>query len=86
MPYEEIIISPYITEKTMKSLEKENKLVFIVNRKANKKQIKEAVEKLYDVKVSKVNTVITPKGEKKAFVRLSPEYRAEEIATKLGIF
>lgn len=84
--YEEIIISPYITEKTMKSLEKENKLVFIVNRKANKKQIKEAVEKLYEVKVSKVNTVITPKGEKRAFVRLSPEYRAEEIATKLGIF
>ncbi len=86
MAYEEIIISPYITEKTMKSLEMENKLVFIVKRQANKKQIKEAVEKLYNVKVSKVNTVITPKGEKKAFVRLSPEYRAEEIATKLGIF
>ncbi len=82
----DIIIRPDITEKSMRMVEKENKLVFIVSRKANKKQIKQAVENLYEVKVVDVNTVITPKGFKKAFVKLSPEYKAEEVATRMGIF
>ena len=67
-------------------LEKENKLVFIVNRRANKKQIKRAIEKLHNVKVIKVNTMITSKGEKKAFIKLHPEYSAQDIAIDLGIF
>jgi len=82
----DVIIRPDITEKSMGMIEKENKLVFIVSRKANKKIIKQAVEKLYEVKVESVNTLITPKGQKKAFVKLSPEYKAEEIATRMGIF
>jgi len=82
----DVIIRPDITEKSMGMIEKENKLVFIVSRNANKKIIKQAVEKLYEVKVESVNTLITPKGEKKAFVKLSPEYKAEEIATRMGIF
>ncbi len=82
----DVIIRPDITEKSMSMIEKENKLVFIVSRKANKKIIKQAVEKLYEVKVESVNTLITPKGEKKAFIKLSPEYKAEEIATRMGIF
>ncbi len=82
----DVIIRPDITEKSMGMIEKENKLIFIVSRNANKKIIKRAVEKLYEVKVESVNTLITPKGEKKAFVKLSPEYKAEEIATRMGIF
>jgi large subunit ribosomal protein L23 len=82
----EIIISPDVTEKSMKMLENENKLVFVVRRQANKKQVKEAVEKLYEVKVEEVNTSINPKGVKKAYVRLAPEYRADEVATRIGIF
>jgi len=81
-----IIKKPLITEKTFDLIEKENKLVFIVNRKANKSQIKKAIEKLHNVKVIKVNTMITPKGEKKAFVKLHPEYSAQDIAIDLGIF
>ena len=81
-----IIKKPLITEKTFDLIEKENKLVFIVNRQANKNQIKRAVEKLHNVKVIKVNTMITPKGEKKAFVKLHPEYSAQDIAIDLGIF
>ena len=81
-----IIIRPLITEKTFDLIERENKLVFIVNRKANKNQIKKAIEKLHNVKVIKVNTMITPKGEKKAFVKLHPEYSAQDIAIDLGIF
>ncbi|MHA1834598.1 MAG: 50S ribosomal protein L23, partial [Candidatus Baldrarchaeia archaeon] len=62
------------------------KLTFIVDRRANKPTIKKAVESLFKVKVDKVNTLITPDGRKKAYVKLSPEYSAADIATKLGIF
>ena len=74
-----------MTEVTSRILEAENKLVFIVNKSATKSDIKAAVEELYDVAVDKVNSTITPQGEKKAFVKLSPEYKAVDIAIKLGI-
>jgi large subunit ribosomal protein L23 len=66
-------------------VEKENKLVFIVSLKATKVDVKRAVEELYDVKVEKVNIAITPDGRKKAFVKLRPEYKASDVAIKLGI-
>ena len=81
-----IIKRPLITEKTFDLIEKENKLVFIVDRSANKNQIKRAIEKIHNIKVIRVNTMITPKGEKKAFVKLHPDNSAQEIAIDLGIF
>jgi large subunit ribosomal protein L23 len=82
----EIIYRPDVTEKSMKQVESENKLIFIVSRSSRKGEIQRAVEELYSVKVEEVNTVITPKGLKKAYIKLAPEYKAEEIATRLGIF
>ena len=76
---------PVMTEVTSRILEAENKLVFIVNKNATKRDIKRAVEELYDVIVDQVNSTITPEGEKKAFVRLSPDYKATDTAIKLGI-
>ncbi|MBN1784180.1 MAG: 50S ribosomal protein L23 [Candidatus Bathyarchaeota archaeon] len=76
---------PVMTEVTSRLLEAENKLVFIVNRSATKRDIKEAVEELYDVVVDKVNSTITAEGTKKAFVKLNPDYKAVDIAIKLGI-
>jgi len=81
----EVILYPLMTEATSRLLEKENKLVFITHIKATKRDIKRAVEDLYNVKVRKVNTVITSRGKKKAFVRLEPEYSATEVAIRLGI-
>ena len=83
-PYK-TISHPVMTEVTSRLLEAENKLVFVVNRKATKRDIKAAVEELYDVVVDKVNSTITAEGEKKAFVKLSPDYKAVDIAIKLGI-
>ncbi|MEM5882723.1 MAG: 50S ribosomal protein L23 [Candidatus Aenigmatarchaeota archaeon] len=83
-PYK-ILRYPYLTEKSISLVEKENKIVFIVDRKATKKQIKEAFEKLFEVKVEKINTEITLKGEKKAYIKLKPEYKAIDVATKLGM-
>ena len=74
-----------MTEVTNRILEAENKLVFIVSKKATKRDIKMAVEELYDVVVDKVNSTITPEGKKKAFVKLGPDYKAVDIAIKLGI-
>jgi len=83
-PYE-VILYPLMTESASLMVENENKLVFVVNLKAAKKDVKKAVEELYEVEVEKVNVLITPKGEKKAFVKLHPDYKAADVAIKLGI-
>jgi large subunit ribosomal protein L23 len=83
-PYE-VILYPLMTESASLMVEQENKLVFIVNLKAAKKDVKKAVEELYDVEVEKVNILITPKSEKKAFVKLHSDYKAADVAIKLGI-
>ncbi len=79
-----VVLRPYVTEKTYDLLEKQNKLVFIVSLQASKKLVKQAVETLYDVDVESVNTVRTLVG-KKAYVRLSKESSASDVATKLGL-
>ncbi len=83
--YYKIIISPYSSERIFDIIESQNKLAFIVNRKANKATIKRAIENLYNVKVVKVNTMITPAGKKKAIVRLHPTNSAVDLATALGL-
>lgn len=83
-PYD-VILYPLMTESASIMVEKENKLVFIVSLKAGKNDIKKAVEELYEVKVEDINTHITPQGEKKAFVKLTPEFKATDVAIKLGI-
>uniref|UniRef100_M3XYI8 Large ribosomal subunit protein uL23 n=1 Tax=Mustela putorius furo TaxID=9669 RepID=M3XYI8_MUSPF len=80
-----IIKFPLTTESAMKKIEDNHTLVFIVDVKANKHQIKQAVKKLYDIDVAKVNTLIRPDGEKKAYVRLAPDYDALDVANKIGI-
>jgi large subunit ribosomal protein L23 len=83
-PYE-VVLYPLMTEAASLMVEKENKLAFAVNLKASKSDVKRAVEELYEVKVESVNTQVTPTGEKKAFVKLHPDYRASDVAIKLGI-
>lgn len=80
-----ILYYPAVTEKNIALVEKENKLVFIVDRKSTKKEIKKAFEDLFKVKVDKINTSITRDGKKKAFIKLKPEYSASDIAVKLGM-
>ena len=81
--YRDVIKAPIITEKSS-TLAQNNTMVFSVDVKANKTQIKQAVEKIFNVKVEKVNTVnVKPKKKrvgryvgktnkvKKAIVKLS---------------
>lgn len=83
-PYN-IILYPLMTESASLLVEKENKIVFMVDLKAGKSDVKKAIEQLYEVKVLHVNIQITPHGEKKAFVKLHPDYKAADIAIRLGI-
>ncbi|KAI8970992.1 hypothetical protein BD414DRAFT_510596 [Trametes punicea] len=76
------IVSPLNTESAMKKIEEHNTLVFIVDIRANKRQIKDAVKKLYDVQAAKVNTLIRPDGKKKAYVRLTADHDALDVANK----
>ena len=81
----DVIFYPLMTESASLMVERDNKLVFIINLKAGKSDVKRAVEELYEVKVDKVTVLVTPQGEKKAFVKLKPEYKASDVAIKLGI-
>lgn len=80
----QIMKHPSSTEKSIRMMEAENKLIFIVDKKATKEQIKKAIEELYEAKVDSVKTTIT-KGQKKAYVKFSDETPAIDIATKLGM-
>jgi large subunit ribosomal protein L23 len=83
-PYD-IIKYPLMTERSVNMIENENKLVFIVSLHSNKKEIAKAVRVLYEVEVDKINTAITRRGLKKAFVKIKPEFDASDIAIRLGI-
>ena len=85
MEEDNIIKYPVSTEKAIRLMEADNKLTFVVDRKAKKSEIKKALESLFKIKISKVNTYITPKGKKKAIVTLTAENPAIDIATQLGL-
>ena len=76
---------PHMTEKSVGMVETENKIVFIVDMKSNKTNIKKAFEDAFNVKVDKVNVEVTMKGEKKAYIKLKPSNKAVDVAVKLGM-
>jgi len=80
-----IIKNPIATEKAVRLMEAENKLIFMVGLKTTKPEIKKALEEIFKIKVIKVTTAITSDGKKKAYVRLSPETPAIDIATQMGV-
>ena len=80
-----VIKYPLSTEKSIRQMEAENKLIFVVDKKATKQMIKERIEKLYNVKVKKVNTCIDTKNRKKAYITFSEETLAIDLATQLGL-
>jgi ribosomal protein L23 len=109
----QVVKHPLNTESAMKKIEEHNTLVFIVDLKSNKRQIKSAVKKLYDVEAARVNTLIRcvspgvqgrgwrafgadrrrvwvplrrflrPDGKKKAYVRLTADHDALDVANKV---
>ncbi|MDO8646992.1 MAG: 50S ribosomal protein L23 [Candidatus Diapherotrites archaeon] len=85
MELNEVLIFPLISEKAVGAIEAQNKITFIVNQKASKIDIRTAIEKLYAVKVESVQTLRDNQGRKKAIVKLGKAFKAQELATKLGV-
>lgn len=76
---------PIASEKSMRLIEDQNTLTFAVDRSDDKKKIRDQVEKMFKVKVESVRTLIDRKGQKRAFVKLKKEYKAADVAAKLGL-
>ena len=89
----EVLLHPYVTEKTLNFLEGTpaqkqtdgNRLEFIVRRDSTKKEIRQAFETMFEVKVEKVNTYIHRDG-KHAIIKLRKDYRAEDVAMRIGVY
>lgn len=79
-----IIVAPIASETAMKKVEDGNILVFQVDIKANKHQIKRAVKELYEVDIEYVHTLIRPNGTKKAYIRLTADHDALDVANRIG--
>jgi large subunit ribosomal protein L23 len=80
----DILINPLATEKSVRLMETENKLTFVVVKSATKDNIKKAIESMFNIKVKEVNTHIR-NGKKIAYVLLNPEFNAMDIANQLGV-
>ncbi len=83
-PYD-IIKYPLSTEKSIRLMESENKLIFVVNKNTTKKEIKKALEEMFKVEVDYVNTFVSAEGEKRAYVKFSSKNPAIDIATQMGL-
>ncbi len=77
---------PHVTEKTVDKMDFDNKMVFICQTDAAKDEIQAEVEQQFDLTITNINTMITPKGEKKAEVTLSDDHDAQEVASRIGVF
>jgi large subunit ribosomal protein L23 len=79
-----MILKPITSEKAVKLIDLDNTLMFKVEKQYDKVQVKNEVEKVFNVKVEKVRTLIR-QNKKIAYVRLKKENPAIDIATKLGM-
>ena len=83
--YQDVLLFPLVTEKAVHMIEGQNRVSFVVAKESGKTDVKKAVEFLFGVKVQAVNVVRDMKGRKKAMVKISPVYKAQDIATRLGV-
>ncbi len=80
-----IVKYPLSTEKSIRLMQAENTLVFVVEKKAKRKEVRDTIEQLFKAKVAKVNLYNSVSGEKRAYVKFSAETPAIDIATQLGL-
>ncbi|MBN1275179.1 50S ribosomal protein L23 [Candidatus Woesearchaeota archaeon] len=80
-----IIKYPLSTEKSIRLMESQNQLIFIVDQQATKPQIKQAIEEAFNVKVDDVRTLNTHDNKKRAYITFNKETPAIDVATKLGL-
>ena len=90
MRLQEVLVRPVITEKVNGQMEKENRYTFVVDKRSNKLEIKEAVESFYSVKVIEVNTIVVPAKNKSRFTKAGvisgrkPSYKKAYVTVAEG--
>jgi len=80
-----IFKAPVSSERFYKKMENENTVIFYVDAKANKFEIKKAFQDAFNVKPQRVNTMVCPSGQKKAYIKIPKTNEASEIANKIGL-
>jgi len=90
MKQSDVLIKPILSEKANKQSEKMNRYSFVVDKKANKLEIKKAIESFYGVTVTKVNTSVTPAKSKSRFTKAGvvngrkPSYKKAFVTVAVG--
>jgi large subunit ribosomal protein L23 len=79
------LLYPIATEKAINMIERNNVITYIVDTRSSKAEIKKEFEDVFKVKVAAVNTEIEPKNRKRAFIKLSAQFKASDIALKLKL-
>ncbi|MEM3839197.1 MAG: 50S ribosomal protein L23 [Candidatus Micrarchaeaceae archaeon] len=79
------LLYPVATEKVLGAVDRDNTIVYVVDMRAGKKQIKEEFEKTFGVKVDRINTSVTIKNTKKAYIKINKAAKASDIARKLKL-
>jgi len=83
--FNDVFLHPLVSEKAVDMIEKENKITFIVKKDADKALVKKLFEEEFKVKVDRANIINDMKGRKKAIIKVNKQYKASDIAMKLGI-
>lgn len=78
------MFKPIISEKAVRLIELNNTLVFQVDRRSSKNEIKKEIEQIFNIKVDKINSLIR-KNKKYVYIKLDPKNPAIDVATKLGV-
>src|SRR5690606_16302839 len=90
MKLADVLVKPVITEKVNIQMERAGRYTFVVDRKANKLEIKQAVEEFYGVKVSDVNTAVVPGKNKTRYTKagflkgVKPSYKKAIVTLAQG--
>jgi large subunit ribosomal protein L23 len=77
-------MKPVVTEKAVMLIEMKNILVFELDKRMTKGEVKKEIEEMFNVKVEKVNTLVRD-NKKYAYIKLKQDYPAIDVATKLGL-
>ena len=78
------MLKPVISEKAVRLIELNNTLVFQVDRRRSKTEIKKEIEQAFNIKIDKINSLIR-KNKKYVYIKLDKKNPAIDVATKLGV-
>lgn len=79
------LLYPIATEKAINMIERDNIIQYVVDSRSTKTQIKAEFEKIFNVKVVRIATALSPRNTKKAFIKIASSSKASDIALKLKL-